>query len=305
MHSQYDYTLIDSRTGVSDTAGICTVQMPDILVVFFTANKQSIDGSAFVSASVQRQRSEHAGPGRPHFRIFPVLTRVDPFEKKKLDSAWQYVKTKFASFVRHVEDVEDYWGRVAAPYVPFYAYEEVLATFGDEPRQPKTLLEAMEHLTRYLTDGAVKRLRPPTVEVDRQRILAQYAWALEPPVEVDRQRILAQYAWALEPPGMHGQPEVFISFASRDGECFAEAVRVRLQRESPALGLWKDHLSLEGGRGWWDQIEAALDEARFLVLILTPAVLSEKLAPVVQKELRYARQQGVWIYPVMGAPKEQ
>ena len=44
---------------------------------------------------------------------------------------------------------------------------------------------------------------------------------------------------------------------------------------------------------------------RFLVLILTPAVLSEKLAPVVQKELRHARQQGVWIYPVMGAPKEQ
>ena len=81
------------------------------------------------------------------------------------------------------------------------------------------------------------------------------------------------------------KPEVFISFASRDGECFAEAVRVRLQRESPALGLWKDHLSLEGGRGWWDQIEAALNEARFLVLILTPAVLSEKLAPVVQKEL--------------------
>src|SRR5271157_4071218 len=71
------------------------------------------------------------------------------------------------------------------------------------------------------------------------------------------------------------KPEVFISFASRDGECFAEAVRVRLQRESPALGLWKDHLSLEGGRGWWDQIEAALNEARFLVLILTPAVLSE------------------------------
>src|SRR5271157_2539255 len=100
------------------------------------------------------------------------------------------------------------------------------------------------------------------------------------------------------------KPEVFISFASRDGECFAEAVRVRLQRDSPALGLWKDHLSLEGGRGWWDQIEAALNEARFLVLILTPAVLSEKLAPVVQKELRHARQQGVWIYPVMGAPKE-
>src|SRR5271165_3466195 len=101
------------------------------------------------------------------------------------------------------------------------------------------------------------------------------------------------------------KPEVFISFASRDGECFAEAVRVRLQRESPALLTWKDHVSLEGGSKWWDQIQQALDQVRFLVLIVTPCVLHEELAPVVQKELRYARQQGVWIYPVMGAPKDE
>ncbi len=33
MRKEYDYILVDSRTGVSDTAGICTVQMPDTLVV--------------------------------------------------------------------------------------------------------------------------------------------------------------------------------------------------------------------------------------------------------------------------------
>jgi len=104
---------------------------------------------------------------------------------------------------------------------------------------------------------------------------------------------------------MHGEPEVFISFASRDGAAFAEAVRVRLQRESPALSIWKDHVSLEGGLRWWDQIQQALDQVRFLVLIVTPSTLLEELAPVVQKELRYARRQGVWIYPVMGAPEDQ
>jgi len=104
---------------------------------------------------------------------------------------------------------------------------------------------------------------------------------------------------------MPGPPEVFISFASRDGEAFAEAVRVRLERESPALRLWKDHISLEGGLKWWDQIQQALDQVRFLVLIVTPSVLQEELAPVVQKELRYAREHGVWIYAVMGAPRDQ
>ena len=29
MREEYDYVLIDSRTGISDTSGICTVQMPD------------------------------------------------------------------------------------------------------------------------------------------------------------------------------------------------------------------------------------------------------------------------------------
>jgi hypothetical protein len=33
MKSEYDYVLIDSRTGINDIAGICTVQMPDDLVI--------------------------------------------------------------------------------------------------------------------------------------------------------------------------------------------------------------------------------------------------------------------------------
>ena len=48
----YDYVLIDSRTGVSDTAGICTVQMPDLLVLCFTLNNQSIKGASGVAAQL-------------------------------------------------------------------------------------------------------------------------------------------------------------------------------------------------------------------------------------------------------------
>ena len=42
MKAHYDYTLIDSRTGLSDVADICTVHLPDILVDCFTLNYQSI-----------------------------------------------------------------------------------------------------------------------------------------------------------------------------------------------------------------------------------------------------------------------
>ena len=69
--------------------------------------------------------------------------------------------------------------------------------------------------------------------------------------------------------------------------------------------LWKDHVSLEGGFKWWDQIQQALDQVRFLIFIVSPSALDAELAPVVQRELRDARQQGVWIYPVKGAPEDQ
>src|SRR5215470_4174311 len=50
----------DSRTGLSHTSGICTIQMPDEFVVCFTLNRQSILGaaSAATSADIQRRRSD-------------------------------------------------------------------------------------------------------------------------------------------------------------------------------------------------------------------------------------------------------
>ena len=58
MRDDYDYVLIDSRTGVSDGAGICTVRLPDAVVTSFTLNDQSIDGAAGVTRSIIRQRGD-------------------------------------------------------------------------------------------------------------------------------------------------------------------------------------------------------------------------------------------------------
>ena len=46
MKAYYDYTLIDSRTGLSDVADICTVHLPDVLVDCFTLSTQGVEGSA-------------------------------------------------------------------------------------------------------------------------------------------------------------------------------------------------------------------------------------------------------------------
>ncbi len=91
-------------------------------------------------------------------------------------------------------------------------------------------------------------------------------------------------------------PRVFLSYARSDGEQFAAQLRHRLQAEH--IALWQDRIGMEGGRDWWLQITQALDVVEFMVLVMTPAAMQSEM---VRKEWRYARQQGVCVYPVKGA----
>lgn len=176
MRQEYDYILIDSRTGVSDAPGICTVQMPDVLAVCFTLNHQSIEGAAAVATSVYEQRRK----SEPGIRIFPVPMRVDSGEKDKLELRREYARKQFERFPVHIPHDKrfDYWGEVEVIYVPYYAYEEILAPFGDKRGQTVSLLGSVERLTAYLTQddlqGEVTRLLGPH-EDERERILAEYA----------------------------------------------------------------------------------------------------------------------------------
>lgn len=47
-----DYVLIDSRTGLTDIGGVCTLHFPDIVVLLFALNKQNIEGTAGVLKAI-------------------------------------------------------------------------------------------------------------------------------------------------------------------------------------------------------------------------------------------------------------
>jgi WD40 repeat protein len=169
MKQNYEYILIDSRTGVSDTAGICTMQLPDDLVVCYTLNNQSIQGAAAVAAKATAVRGDT-------LRVFPVPMRVDPFEKDKLELRRQLAKEKFSDFPAHLSDAEresSYRATIQVPYIPYYAYEEILATFGDTvPPASGTLLESVERVTSYLVGPGLKA--SPIREAMRQRFLGEF-----------------------------------------------------------------------------------------------------------------------------------
>jgi MinD-like ATPase involved in chromosome partitioning or flagellar assembly len=169
MKRNYDYTLIDSRTGLSDVADICTKQLPDQLVSCFTLSDQGIEGAAEVARTVSEDYR------RRNIRILPVAMRVDPAEKQKAEAGQSVAMQQFAGLPADMSEIERqrYWNSVQVPYQAFYAYEETLATFGDVQGSSGTLLNAYEVLTRYLTNGAVTAL-PPIDTAIRKQINARF-----------------------------------------------------------------------------------------------------------------------------------
>jgi cellulose biosynthesis protein BcsQ len=172
MASSYDFVLIDSRTGVSDTSGICTIQMPDTLVGCFTLNRQSIDGAAAILRSVRAQRS--AQSGRTGIMLLPIVTRIENSEKDKLELARVYARKAFADLLPKgtAEEERRYWDDMKVTYRPYYAYEEVLAAFGDtagSAGSSDTLLAEMEVIARRIT-GLPDLRAAEMPERDRQRV---------------------------------------------------------------------------------------------------------------------------------------
>ena len=70
---QPDYVLIDSRTGHTDTSGICTRQLPDSVVVLFFPNEQNLRGLTKVVRDI---RSEAGEPRKKSIELHFVMSNV-------------------------------------------------------------------------------------------------------------------------------------------------------------------------------------------------------------------------------------
>ncbi|MPY56895.1 FxSxx-COOH system tetratricopeptide repeat protein [Streptomyces spongiae] len=188
----YDYVLVDSRTGLSDISDICTIHFPDVLVNCFTHNDQSIEGAAAVARRVKDTYGDR------RIRILPVPMRVEDSEADRLEAARAKVRLTFDQLLVRTPHVDPrrYWGNVEVPYKPTYAYEEILATFRDEPGTPASLLAACERLTSVITEGEVSCLAPMTDE-ERQSYLKAVVRRRPPdPTHVFLSHVPEDQTWA-------------------------------------------------------------------------------------------------------------
>ena len=180
MKENYDFTLIDSRTGLSDIADICTVHLPDVLMDCFTLSDQSIEGAAAIARNVNQRYHDR------NIRILPVPMRIDDAEKEKLDMGRALARAQFDHLPQGLSEdqANAYWASVEIPYRPFYAFEEVLAVFAEAPGSPLSLLSSFERLTAAITEGRVAALPPIGEGIRLQNLDAFTRRRMPPPTDV-------------------------------------------------------------------------------------------------------------------------
>ncbi|MFF7447475.1 MULTISPECIES: FxSxx-COOH system tetratricopeptide repeat protein [unclassified Streptomyces] len=137
----YDVVLVDSRTGISDSGGICTAQLPHILAYAFTANQQNVDGVLDVVT-----RAAEARNGLPYDRSrlvsLPLLCRFDMTEEYERASEWREklraeLKPSYDSWVPEGAAFERVLDHCTVPYSAYWSFGEELPVLTEDFRNPQ------------------------------------------------------------------------------------------------------------------------------------------------------------------------
>jgi tetratricopeptide (TPR) repeat protein/Mrp family chromosome partitioning ATPase len=144
LKSRWDYILIDSRTGLTDTGGICTAILPEVLVTVFTPTNQGLRVTDMIERALTYRKG--ADDMRP-LVVYPLVSRVDSSEEDS-NRAWKARFTPMFEglFQRHYGldkcDLKRYFGKVEIHYVRKFAYGEQVSVLGEYSLDDKFSLPA-------------------------------------------------------------------------------------------------------------------------------------------------------------------
>jgi hypothetical protein len=152
--SQYDFVLIDSRTGITDAGGICTVQLPDLLVVTLTANQQSINGTLDISRRIATSRNRMPIM-RSKLMILPLPSRFDKRAESSIAQEW------LNTFAEQLSALYDDWrpkqvsvpellNYIRIPYVANWSFGEKLPVVEEYIRDSENIGYSLETLASFI-----------------------------------------------------------------------------------------------------------------------------------------------------------
>lgn len=151
---EFDFVLIDSRTGVTDIGGICTVHLADVLVLLFTANDSSSDGALQI-VDRARKAQQHLPLDRRRLLAVPVPARDESRTEYERATQW---KNRFAEqfgelyrdWLPSGKTAHDAIELLRIPYVPYWSFGEQLPAVEEGTTDPASLGHAYQILARIL-----------------------------------------------------------------------------------------------------------------------------------------------------------
>lgn len=153
----YDFVLIDSRTGVTDFGGICTIQMPDMLVMPFSPTEQGLNGTEKIARKVL-EAHQKMPLDRFKLLIFPVPSRFDSTPEFETSRRWlhriaEQLKFLYDDWLPADVSLNDFLLRIKIPYIPYFSFGERLPVIEQGMSDAAGLGYAYESLAMLIENG--------------------------------------------------------------------------------------------------------------------------------------------------------
>ncbi len=266
----FDVTLIDSRTGLSDTGGICTIQLPDIVIGMFTANLQSLYGVRDVMRLAQQARQSLAYDRMP-LSVFPLATRwgVQEFQETQiwLDRVAEATTEFFADWLPKRIAPRDVIEATKIPQIAYFGFGERLAVIEHGTSDPQGMGFVYDKVASFIegdfinVDALVGKQKVPDVAVTTPAL----------PSTQTQTAAAEDYLY-----------DVFFSYhKSMSDLVFEIADRLKahlasLRGETPKTFI--DAEEIRSGDLWRETLSEALLRSKVLVALITPQYATSQYA---------------------------
>jgi cellulose biosynthesis protein BcsQ len=157
LESIYDYILIDSRTGLADTAGISTMLMPSKLVLVYVLNKQNLDGVEKVARQAVDYRNNSMDERQ--LSIYPLPSRIEKSTNPSDQKTWRdFHQKRFESIFKEIYhldkcNLDNYIDKCQIPYVISYAYGENIPVLSERITDANTISFDYNNFLETLISG--------------------------------------------------------------------------------------------------------------------------------------------------------
>jgi cellulose biosynthesis protein BcsQ len=278
---EYDFVLVDSRTGITDIGGICTIQLPDVLVPMFTATEQALSGAVNVANKVRV--AQQALPfDRLSITCVPVPARFDTQTEFKISRQWldrfsSELAELYKDWLPSTVSLREFLELIKIPYLSYFSFGERLAVLEQGTVDPTGLGYAYETLAALLANN---------LELVERMIQ-------------DRDSFL-RLAHKRE----SHRPRIIVSYSHKDEDWKDRLVtHLGVLKHEGLLDTWDDR-RIAGGDDWYPEIEKAINTAGVAILMISASFLNSDfiIKEEIPRLLERREKEGLRILPVIVKP---